>query len=233
MEDDEGWDPPWIIFQRIYSEIQSFFWKITIKKSQYFNCFFTFDKYLPIAINPNQQFEMRKLYEEASLTIVGSKIWLRSPVCLQLQTCNILTVSRKLLFLKISHVTEVSSLCANHTLLKAFFFQLHHIPHKRQLLFLQSMSTLPVLGLHGLFFGCTGWLQGWLLCKAARSFFHVYQSQSLVAPKMDVPLAKAGPIRNDGNAHGITFKRKKQRWFPSFICGQRRAEWKHMWGTMM
>lgn len=42
-------------------------------------------------------------------------------------------------------------------------------------------------------------LQGWLLWEAARSFPHVRQNQSLVALKMDILLAKAGPTRNGDN----------------------------------
>lgn len=42
-------------------------------------------------------------------------------------------------------------------------------------------------------------LHGWLLCEAARSFPHVWQNQSLVAPKMDMLLAKAGPTTNGDN----------------------------------
>lgn len=42
--------------------------------------------------------------------------------------------------------------------------------------------------------------QGWFLWEAAGSSLHVQQSQSLAGPKTDVPLGKAGPIRNGDNA---------------------------------
>lgn len=47
--------------------------------------------------------------------------------------------------------------------------------------------------------------------EAAGCFFHVQQSQPLVAPKLDVPLAKDGPVRNGGNTSGITDLRRKEK----------------------
>lgn len=39
-----------------------------------------------------------------------------------------------------------------------------------------------------------GGILGWLLGEPDRNFFHIQQSQFLAAPKMDVQLAKAGPM---------------------------------------
>lgn len=54
-----------------------------------------------------------------------------------------------------------------------------------------------------------GAFQGWLLWGGARSFPRVHQNKSLVAPKMAMPLVKAGSIRNGDKVPVITYLRRK------------------------
>lgn len=47
--------------------------------------------------------------------------------------------------------------------------------------------------------------------RPAGNFHHVWQSESLMALKMDGPLAKAGPSRDDGDAPVITNLRRNSK----------------------
>lgn len=79
---------------------------------------------------------------------------------------------------------------------------------------------------------CTAWFSGssgpqrQLLSEAVRHCLHLWQSQSPVAPKTDMVLAKTGPIRDYGNTPVITDLRRNpnKRILHSLNCSLRKVE---------
>lgn len=93
-----------------------------------------------------------------------------------------------------------------------------------------NVSEACCIGLAWSGFGSRG-IYGCLLWEAARGFLHVWQSQSLSTPKME--LAKAGPIRSYASVSGITYLRRREGKKSLCSCNfsQKRVKWEHVMGT--